>query len=64
MVEWLSSNRSALVNWSASQTGVVYHQVELESPSPFTDVDGQAEDGVFYHAMLAVRRNRRRLLSA
>ncbi|KZT10663.1 uncharacterized protein LAESUDRAFT_343786 [Laetiporus sulphureus 93-53] len=52
--EWLSGNRSAVVQWSTTPTPqVIYHTAELESPSSFTEINDQASDGRVYYAMAA-----------
>ncbi|THH29207.1 hypothetical protein EUX98_g4981, partial [Antrodiella citrinella] len=50
--EWSSGNRSAIVTWKTTKTDTsTYHQVQLESPTPFTEVNDQAEDTTTYIAM-------------
>ncbi|KAI0930164.1 hypothetical protein AcV5_006948 [Taiwanofungus camphoratus] len=53
--EWLSGNRTALVNWTSIVTNNdVYHQIQLQSPSPSMEISNQAEDGTAYYAMTYV----------
>ncbi|CCM05724.1 uncharacterized protein FIBRA_07956 [Fibroporia radiculosa] len=50
--EWVSGNRSALVNWSTATTDQsVYHKIELTSPTAFEEIQNQANDGVAYYSM-------------
>ncbi|KAI0958924.1 hypothetical protein AcV7_004605 [Taiwanofungus camphoratus] len=51
--EWMSGNRSALVNWTtiATDSSALYHKIQLQSPEPFTEILDQAEDGTAYFAM-------------
>lgn len=52
--EWLSSNRSALAQWSTNSTSsLLYHQIELQTSFPFVETQGQAEDGTLYYTMLS-----------
>ncbi|KAH0587707.1 hypothetical protein H2248_006471 [Termitomyces sp. 'cryptogamus'] len=48
--EWTSGDDTKVVNWTTSTTtDVVTHQIQLEYPSPFSEVDNHAEYGsVFY----------------
>ncbi|CCM05442.1 uncharacterized protein FIBRA_07661 [Fibroporia radiculosa] len=50
--EWLSGNRTAIVNWSTTLTDqIIYHEIELTSPTPFEELQNQANDGVAYYSM-------------
>ncbi|KAG5342508.1 hypothetical protein C0989_000636 [Termitomyces sp. Mn162] len=42
--EWTSGDDTKVVNWTTSTTtDVVTHQIQLEYPSPFSEVDNHAE---------------------
>ncbi|KZT72217.1 hypothetical protein DAEQUDRAFT_763324 [Daedalea quercina L-15889] len=50
--EWLSGNASSSVQWNTTTTNqLIYHQVELQEPTQFTEVDDQAVDGTLYYAI-------------
>ncbi|CDO69210.1 hypothetical protein BN946_scf185042.g112 [Trametes cinnabarina] len=50
--EWLSGDRSSLVQWSQHATsGSIYHEIDLQSPQPFVEINHQAQDGTAYYAM-------------
>ncbi|KAG6880386.1 hypothetical protein C0992_007797 [Termitomyces sp. T32_za158] len=48
--EWTSGDDAKVVNWTTlATTDTVTHQIQLQSPSPFSEVDDHAEYGaVFY----------------
>ncbi|THH15285.1 hypothetical protein EUX98_g9487 [Antrodiella citrinella] len=49
--EWASGNRSAIVTWKTIRTDMsTYHQIQLESPTPLTELVDQAEDTTTYFA--------------
>ena len=55
-IEWLSGDRSALVDWSTTTTdSSVYHEIQLQTPMPMTEVKSQASDGTLYYSMSSVR---------
>ncbi|EMD37588.1 hypothetical protein CERSUDRAFT_114227 [Gelatoporia subvermispora B] len=50
--EWLSQDDSSVVNWTTTQTdSIIYHEIQLTSPIPFNEKNGQANDGIMYHAI-------------
>ena len=53
-LEWVSGNRSANVQWSTTpkNTGTsLFHQIELQSPTAFTEVSDQAQDSTVYYGI-------------
>ncbi|CCM02776.1 uncharacterized protein FIBRA_04884 [Fibroporia radiculosa] len=47
--EWASGNRSEVITWSTTETDeVIFHQIQVETPTPYTEVNGQTDDGVVY----------------
>ncbi|PCH43422.1 DUF1793-domain-containing protein [Wolfiporia cocos MD-104 SS10] len=53
--DWLSGNLSALVEWSTTTSQQsLYHEASLQSPAPFVEINGQAEDGSVFYAMSEV----------
>ncbi|KAL7281476.1 hypothetical protein ACG7TL_004791 [Trametes sanguinea] len=50
--DWLSGDRSSLVRWGQHATNSsIYHEISLQSPQPFAEIKGQAQDGVAYYAI-------------
>ncbi|KAG6831146.1 hypothetical protein H0H92_012571 [Tricholoma furcatifolium] len=48
--EWTSGDDASIVNWTTTATSdVVTHQIQLQNPTPFTEIDNHTEYGsVFY----------------
>ncbi|KAL7281458.1 hypothetical protein ACG7TL_004773 [Trametes sanguinea] len=45
-------DRSSLVKWSSQSTsGSRYHEIDLQTPQPFVEINHQAQDGKAYYAM-------------
>ncbi|RPD75342.1 hypothetical protein L226DRAFT_534905 [Lentinus tigrinus ALCF2SS1-7] len=50
--EWLSGNRSSPISWRNTQTGSsIFHELELQTPTPNVEIANQAQDGKAYYAM-------------
>ncbi|KAI9067393.1 DUF1793-domain-containing protein [Trametes sanguinea] len=50
--EWLSGDRSSFVKWTTQSTsGSRFHEIDLQSPQPFVEINHQAQDGKAYYAM-------------
>ncbi|KAF8871662.1 hypothetical protein BD779DRAFT_1575672 [Infundibulicybe gibba] len=50
--EWVSGGSGSEVTWSTTTSDdLVYHQVQLASPSPMLELDDQAEDATVYYAI-------------
>ncbi|KAF8883854.1 hypothetical protein BD779DRAFT_1443529 [Infundibulicybe gibba] len=50
--EWVSGDSGSEVTWSTTTSDdLVYHQVQLASPSPMRELNDQAEDATIYYAM-------------
>ena len=53
-IEWVSGDRTAGVKWSTSpqNTGTsLVHQIQLQSPTQFTENSDQAEDSTVYYGI-------------
>ncbi|EMD33464.1 hypothetical protein CERSUDRAFT_118047 [Gelatoporia subvermispora B] len=49
---WLSGDGSSEIQWSTVVgDDIVYHEISLASPTPFQEINQQANDGVMYHAI-------------
>ena len=54
LLEWVSGNRAAVVDWLSppQNTGKsLLHQVKLQSPTPFAESSGQAQDSTVYYGV-------------
>ncbi|KAE9397140.1 DUF1793-domain-containing protein [Gymnopus androsaceus JB14] len=48
--EWVSGNLSLIANWTTTIEDVLTHQVQLETPAPFTEIDDRAQYGSAYYS--------------
>jgi Domain of unknown function (DUF5127) len=58
VAEWSSGDRLQTIMWSlhsTPDTNVIYHSVTLQTSAVFAEVINQAEWGILYYAMKAVR---------
>ncbi|KAF8917882.1 hypothetical protein CPB85DRAFT_1558569, partial [Mucidula mucida] len=50
--EWVSGDNNLVANWSTASGNVVTHQIQLSSPSVFSEVNDHTQYGAAYYAVL------------
>ncbi|KAJ4001755.1 hypothetical protein F5050DRAFT_1560073 [Lentinula boryana] len=50
--EWISGNTSLAANWSTSTQDTLTHQIQLQNPAPFTEINDRAQYGSAYYSTL------------
>ncbi|KAG5724965.1 hypothetical protein E4T56_gene12457 [Termitomyces sp. T112] len=50
--EWVSGDNSLIANWSTSTGNVITHQVQLQSPSVFSEVNDHTQYGSAFYSTL------------
>ncbi|KAF5390714.1 hypothetical protein D9757_002684 [Collybiopsis confluens] len=50
--EWVSGNTSQIANWTTSVQDVLTHQIQLQNPSPFSEVNDRAQSGSAYYSTM------------
>ncbi|KAL0573009.1 hypothetical protein V5O48_008955 [Marasmius crinis-equi] len=51
--EWVSADSTLAVNWTTTTEGLIAHQVQLQKPENYAEINDQIQHGSFYYTTLA-----------